>query len=170
MPMPSMKHDLAAYLDDLDHGLADPRKGLPDPVFRFALKTTPMINVDLLVRDFRGRTLVAWRQDEFGTGWHIPGGIIRWRETFAARIAAVASAELHAEVEADPEPCRISQLLDSGRGHFISLLYRCELRTPIPADAFAPNENDAVPGQLYWGAEVPGQLYPAHDIYRDLFA
>jgi hypothetical protein len=164
------KTELAAYLDDLDSGAADPRKGLPDPVFQFVLKTTPMINVDLLVKDGLGRVLVAWRSDEFGEGWHIPGGIIRWRESFAARLAAVGRLELHAEVAPDPEPCRVSQLLDSGRGHFISLLYRCVLRTPIPDDAFAADASDAQPGQLLWSSGVPAALYPAHEIYRDLFA
>jgi colanic acid biosynthesis protein WcaH len=35
----------------------------------------------------KGRTLLTWRDDEsFGAGWHVPGGIIRYKETAADRI------------------------------------------------------------------------------------
>ena len=59
-----------------------------------------MINVDLLIRDDTDRTLLTWRHDAFyGPGWHVPGGIIRFKESAANRIAAVAQGELGTKVE-----------------------------------------------------------------------
>jgi hypothetical protein len=39
-----------------------------------------MINVGLLLKDPTCGTLLTWREDDFRTGWHIPGGIIRLYE------------------------------------------------------------------------------------------
>lgn len=68
----------------------DPRSGLPEVVFLLMTRLTPMVNVDLLIQDPTGRTLLTWWDDSYhGAGWHIPGGIIRLKETAAQRIAAV---------------------------------------------------------------------------------
>ncbi len=160
--------DLDAYGAALRAGRVDPGGGLPDPVFQFALDIVPMINVDLLLRDAAGRVLLAWRDDAFGRGWHVPGGIIRRGESFADRIAAVARLELGTTVAHEAEPCRVSQLPNDGRGHFISLLFRCALAAPLDPAALA----GAVPraGDLSWCAGAPAALYPAHEIYRALLA
>src|SRR5262249_21137771 len=125
-----------------------------------------MINVDLLVRDDAGRTLVAWREDQWGRGWHIPGGIIRFQERAHARIHEVARLELGVPVIAEEKPCDIVELLEHGRGHFISMLYRCTLKgTPKAADAKSP----PVPGLLTWTRGRPDPLYSAHEIYSRWF-
>ena len=55
----------------------NPECGLSDEVFLSLTRLTPMINVDLLIRDGAGRVLLTWREDQFyPAGWHIPGGII----------------------------------------------------------------------------------------------
>jgi colanic acid biosynthesis protein WcaH len=160
-----------AYLDALDAGSADPRLGLPDVIFETVLRVTPMINVDLLVRDETGRTLLSWREDAFGRGWHVPGGIIRYRETFAARIAEVARLELRARVKAEPTPCHVLQSLDEPRGHFVSLLFRCSLERPMTAaQGLIGPQAPPSGGDLAWFAGVPDPLYPAHSIYRDWLA
>ena len=64
----------------LENQIKNPSKGLPQEIFFFISRITPMINVDLLIKDEKGRTLLAWRDDEFYKGWHIPGGIIRFKE------------------------------------------------------------------------------------------
>ena len=59
-----------------------PSKGLPDDLFYYVSSITPMINVDLLIKNKKGHTLLAWRDDQYaGKGWHIPGGIIRFKES-----------------------------------------------------------------------------------------
>lgn len=156
--------------DRLDSVLAeipDPRQGLPDEVFDFVLRVTPMINVDLLVRDERGRTLLAWREDPWGQGWHIVGGIIRFNEEARTRIAEVARLEFGAAIASEPAPCAINELRDSGRGHFISLLYRCVLPSGLGNTVpWSPEQGSPNQGDLAWFAGAPEDLYPAHDIYR----
>jgi ADP-ribose pyrophosphatase YjhB (NUDIX family) len=105
--------------------------GLPEELFLFVSRITPLINVDLLIRDDDGRTLLTWRRDRFyGSGWHVPGGIIRYKETAADRIRIVARHELGATVEFNACPIFIHESIDSNRrdrGHFISLLYKCRV-------------------------------------------
>ena len=62
--------------------LPDSRAGLPDDIFYLVSRLTPMINVDLLIVNERNEKLLTWREDQFyGPGWHIPGGIIRFKES-----------------------------------------------------------------------------------------
>ena len=161
--------DLIRRLETL---VPEPRKGLPDEVFRLVSRLTPLVNVDLLIKDDGGRTLLTWRDDGLSpAGWHVPGGIIRFQETAATRIAAVARRELQAEVKFEPAPLAINELIDPAqrtRGHFISLLYRCRLTTPLPEGSrFLPGKprRDA----WMWHAACPEDLIPVHGIYRPFF-
>ena len=71
---------LSAMIAALEAEIGDPRHGLPEEVFRLVSRLTALINVDLLIQDEGRRTLLTWRDDEFyGAGWHIPGGIIRYK-------------------------------------------------------------------------------------------
>ena len=55
---------------------------LPEELFRFISTISPLVNVDLLIKDDTNRTLLTWRDDEhYGAGWHVPGGIIRFKES-----------------------------------------------------------------------------------------
>jgi hypothetical protein len=67
--------DMAALIRQLD-GLIDAGAGgLPEELFLFVSRITPLINVDLLIQDDGRRTLLTWRSDRFfGPGWHVPGG------------------------------------------------------------------------------------------------
>ena len=58
--------------------IGDARQGLPEPVFRLLGRITPVVNVDLLVRNERGETLLTCRQDDLYLGWHLPGGVVRF--------------------------------------------------------------------------------------------
>jgi colanic acid biosynthesis protein WcaH len=152
----------------LEQQIVDPTAGLPEEVFLFASRITPMVNVDLLVKDKQGRTLLAWRNDAFsGQGWHIPGGIIRLRETFEQRIRKVAATELGTPVEFDQTPITLNQIIlpaQKSRSHFISLLYACSL-----PDSFIPSNTGLTPtttGYLQWHDRCPDNLLPVHEIYR----
>jgi ADP-ribose pyrophosphatase YjhB (NUDIX family) len=141
-----------------------PKTGLPDAVFDFALAIVPMINVDLLVSDDANRVLLAWREDRWGSGWHVPGGIIRAYESLSERIAITARRELGAKVNYDPVPESISQFF-SARGHFISILYKCS----IDGDESAVINPDKIaapqPNYLAWFSKPPSVIYPAHEQY-----
>jgi ADP-ribose pyrophosphatase YjhB (NUDIX family) len=153
-------------LDDVLANMSDPRKGLSDEVFHFIRKVTPLINVDLLIRR-DGHTLLAWREDEYDTGWHIPGGIIRFREDFLSRIEAVALTEIGATVESESSPCNIAELREHSRGHFISLLYRCNLTSELDPARMYSGHGQPANGSLSWIEGLPKDFYPAQLFYRD---
>jgi ADP-ribose pyrophosphatase YjhB (NUDIX family) len=154
----------AETLRTISRGL-DPRSGLPRPVFDFVYAAVPMVNVDLLALD-GGRFLLAWREDEFAAGWHVPGGIFRRCETIAQRIEATAADELGASVEASKTPAAILEIFGA-RGHNLSFLYPCRL-TSRPTMRVLSGRQGARPGDLVWFDAVPDDLYPAHRVYADL--
>ena len=88
-----------------------------------------MANVDLLIKNKKKQTLLIWRDDKYyGPGWHIPGGIIRFKETFSSRIHKVAESELGMSVSHTKDPITIKELFAKNRdvrGHFITFLYEC---------------------------------------------
>lgn len=152
----------------LDECAPDPKKGLPDEIFYFISRMTPLINVDLLIKDENGRLLLGWRDDKYtGRGWHVLGGIIRFKETFEARIRKVAESEVGAEIQFDPNPIAINEIINRRgeiRGHFISLLYKCFL----PSTFIPKNKNlkETDPGFLKWHNGCPVNLLKWHEIYR----
>lgn len=157
--------DVVAFLKKK---VPNPSKGLPDEVFYYVSETTPLVNVDLLIKDENGRTLLAWRDDQYsGKGWHIPGGIVRFKETLEARVQKVAETEIGGDVSFEPVPIALNQFIHKDRdvrGHFISILYKCFL-----SQSFIPkNEglscSDA--GFLKWHRGCPGNLLKCIEIYR----
>lgn len=160
---------LAALADRLLAQSGDPREGLPEPVFRLASQLVPMVNVDLLIQDEAGRTLLTWRADElYGPGWHVPGGIIRFKETSAERIAKVAQSELGCTVAFSADPVALHEVMTPERnlrGHFISLLYACRTKTP-PAPDRRADDSRPQNGQWRWHAGCPEQLIRVHEMYR----
>jgi len=161
--------DLRSHIDSMDALIENPSQGLPKDLFLFVSKLTPMINVDLLVKNAQKETLLTWREDEFyGPGWHVPGGIVRFKEPVAARINAVAKSELGASVRFEQEPLAMNEVMNATRdtrGHFISLLYACDLTSPLdPALEYksGPGKN----GQWAWHAGCPDNLISVHEMYR----
>ena len=160
---------LMAALDRWD-GAAE--KGLPPELFVLVSGLMPLVNVDLLIHDKRLGTLLTWRDDEdYGPGWHVPGGIVRYKETFASRLRLTARAELGTDVEFDPEPIAMEEAIDPvrrKRGHFVSLLYRCRLLGPPAAGLRVDGEPRH--GQWAWHREFPANMIPEHARYRRFFA
>ena len=77
----------------------NPKKGLPDEIFYFVGRLIPYINVDLLIKSPTEGTLMTWRDDKYsGKGWHLPGGIIRFKEKIRKRIANVGKTELNIKI------------------------------------------------------------------------
>lgn len=152
----------------LDRHVPNPSAGLPDELFYYISRMTPLVNVDLLIKDERERTLLAWRNDEWaGKGWHVPGGIVRFKETLESRLLKVAQSEIGIEVGFDPTPLALNQLIHPDReirSHFISFLYKCFL-----PGAFAPRNEGLSPGDrgfLLWHESCPENLLRYHEIYR----
>ena len=166
----SVEQDRAGHLAAIEAAVGRARGGLPEDVFQFVSRLTPLINVDLLIRDDRGRTLLTWRDDEFfGAGWHVPGGIIRYKETAADRIRACARGELGADVSFEPTPLLVAETIrqDATRGHFISLLFRCRLTSPL--DEAKRSGSPPRPGDWQWHEHCPDDLLDVQRQYARFF-
>ena len=165
------RSDLADLIAALEAAIGDPKQGLPEDVFQFVSRVTPLANVDLLIQGERG-TLLTWRDDPyFGAGWHLPGGIIRYKETAGERVRACARQELSAEVAFDEAPVAIAEGFGEQptRGHHIALLFRCRLLSEPPAAAEA-RRDPPEPGQWRWHRRCPDNLLDAQRSYAKYFA
>lgn len=152
--------------DDTADAIRGAKTGLSDDVFSFVASVTPMINVDLLIeRD--GKVLFAWRDDGKNLGWHIPGGIIRYKETFHDRIIKTALNEIGTEVTYDENPIKISEIFMpyQRRGHSISLLYKCYVDDDYVIDNHVRNEHDE--GYLKWFDKCPEELVEGQNCYKE---
>jgi colanic acid biosynthesis protein WcaH len=131
-----------------------------------------MVNVDLLIKNEQAHTLLTWRDDGYcAPGWHVPGGILRFKETICSRIHAVADSELGARVRFDAVPLAVSEIRHPSRqvrGHFVSLLYRCTLESP-PDPRLRHRQGHPIPGQWAWHDSSPADLIDVHAIYRPFF-
>ena len=152
----------------LEAAIADPSEGLPQEIFYFMTRITPLVNVDLLIKDPDGRVMLAWRADEFaGSGWHVPGGILRYKESLADRIMAVARQEIGRDVRIRPAPIAINQLWKKSatRGHFVSILFECFTDEQLEPDNSGHGEGEA--GFLQWHDQCPTNLIEVHqNIYQ----
>jgi len=160
--------EIADAIAILKKKIPDPSIGLPDDLFYYVSQITPLVNVDLLIKDENGRILLSWRNDKYcGKGWHVPGGIVRFKETLETRVKKVAESEIGSHVDFDPNPISINQIIlyeCDIRSHFISVLYKCSL-----SSAFIPNNNglsSSDHGYLMWHDSCPDDLLKYHEIYR----
>jgi ADP-ribose pyrophosphatase YjhB (NUDIX family) len=156
-------------IDTIDSIIEDPGRGLPEGLFRFASRITPMVNVDLLIKNEKKQTLLTWRDDGYWkAGWHVPGGIIRYQEQIGERIQAVARMELSAEVAFQPVPLAIKEIINPERrerGHFISFLYQCSLLT-APESSLQYRSGEPLSNQWMWHDICPENIILVHEIYR----
>ncbi len=68
---------------------------LPADTFRTVVASTPLVSIDLLVRDGEGRYLVGQRRNPPARGsWFVPGGRIRKNERLADALARLCEEEL----------------------------------------------------------------------------
>ena len=160
--------NIADAIAVLEKQVPNPSAGLPDEVFFYISKITPLVNVDLLIKDENGRTLLSWRNDQYGgKGWHLPGGIVRFKETLETRVKKVAETEIGVSISFDTIPIALNQIIHPERdirGHFISILYKCFLsKTFVPQNKGLSNEGD---GYLMWHNFCPDNLLKCHEIYR----
>ncbi len=152
----------------LEQQVSHPSDGLSDDLFYYVSKITPLVNVDLLIKDESGRTLLSWRDDQYaGKGWYIPGGIVRFKETFETRIQKVAETEIGAKISFEKKPIVISQCINRTRdirGHFISILFKCFLSSEFIIQNEGLSITDV--GYLMWHNFCPDNLLQCHEIYR----
>ena len=160
--------EIKRNIKKLESFIKNPKKGLPEEIFLFVSRLTPLVNVDLLIKDEKGRTLLSWRDDQYcGRGWHVPGGIVRVKEKLETRILKVAKEEIGTtNIKFNPIPIAVNQLIcqRNDRGHFISILYKCFLpSTFIPKNKGLTNKDV---GYLRWHKNCPKDLLKMQEIYK----
>lgn len=159
--------NIVEAIEFLEKSIHDPHSGLPEEIFLFVTRITPMVNIDLLIKDEKNRTLLSWRDDPFsGKGWHIPGGIVRYKERLIERVKKVAEIEIGTEVKFEPVPIAINEIIlpQNTRGHFISFLYK-----GFVSGKFIPQNKGLKKydnGYLEWHKNCPENLIKVHEIYR----
>lgn len=159
-------NELVKKLDEL---VPNAKQGLPQELFYFVSRLTPMVNVDLLIKNEKNHTLLTWRHDQFYHGWHIAGGIVRFKELFTDRLKAVAKQEFGASIEHDPHPIGTFEKITTHRdirGHFIANLFSCRLTSPLSNEMRCEDPQNPKHGQWYWHSTCPEQLIPQHEVYR----
>lgn len=155
----------------------DARDGLEEEIFLAVSTLVPIANVDLLVLDEKGRMLLSWREDEyFGTGWHIPGGCIRFKETMEERIQRTAIAEIGSEVIIDGPPITVREVIldkerknmanQNHRAHQLAVLYLCHLPREFKIDNGERSTKDK--GYLKWFDHYPENMLKVHSVYDDI--
>jgi len=158
--------NLISKLDNLN--AYNPEKGLPDSIFYFVGRNTPFVNVDLLIKRDDVGTLLTWRDDIYtGKGWHIPGGIIRFKEKWENRIQEVARTELHIKIDSFQGPINVSQILSdlTERSHFISLLFECNISDKCLISLKEQVKKN--PHKINFFKIAPKNLLDFHRIYQD---
>ena len=160
---------LTSKIAELEQNLQPDTNGLPEEVFLFVGRHTPIVCVELIIRDDVHGTLLTWRDDaHFGRGWHVPGGVIRFRESRDERIQAVARSEVGTEVDVDPSPLAIQEYLNftvPDRSHQWSFLMRCTLRGQPDDRLRCRDEDSPRAGEWMWHRSVPPDLLAIHRSY-----
>src|SRR4051794_10546097 len=163
---------LEAAIRQIEAVAGDPSggRGLPLPVFLMVSRLGPLFTVDLLIQDAAGRTLLTWRDDAyFGAGWHVRGGVVRYKETIAERIRKCAAEELGAEVTFEATPLAVEEEIDPAqrtRGHNVALLYRCHLLgEPDPGRRASPALGGPRRDEWAWHERCPDNMLPVHRRY-----
>ena len=162
---------LKNLIAELERNVTNASEGLPDEIFYFVSRVTPFVNVDLLI-DIPGKgILLTWRDDGYvSAGWHIPGGIIRFKEKAKKRIDLVAKEELGIKIDLARGPVEINEIFANhkDRAHFISLLYSCNIdkkNLEIINDKILLN-----PKQISFFKKKPKNLISSHEIYASFFS
>lgn len=150
-----------------------PENGVGTELFLMTSTLVPLVNVDLLVTNSKKEILLSWRDDKHcGAGWHVPGGCIRLKETFADCIQRTALKELDSEVKFDKDPIKVFEIIwnkhrngledQNERAHAITIVYKCFL-----SDSFEITPKpDGTPGQLKWFSALPDNLLDIQECYH----
>ena len=152
-------------------------EGLGEELFMAVSTLVPIVNVDLLVYNSKGQFLLTWRDDPHcGIGWHVPGGCIRFKETFEQRIRKVAKNELSLTGFAfDKEPVKVFEIIDNNRreidnqnerAHFVALAYKCYAPDTYEIDNQGKKEGDV--GYIKWFDRLPDDFLSIQSCYKEI--
>ncbi len=157
---------LTSLIKSLEEYVKNPEIGLPDEIFYLVGRLTPYVNIDLLIKIPNLGSVLTWRDDPHtGSGWHIPGGIVRLREDIHERVRKVANLELGVELESISGPIEVNQIISKQkeRSHFISLLFSADLDSKNKKIILKRVKEN--PGQINIFSRSPDNIIKWHKIY-----
>ena len=162
----------------LRHGEIVTDDGMDTELFLLVSGLVPLANVDLLIVNDQGQLLLERRKDPwFQESWHIPGGCMRYGESFTHCVQQTALREIGTEVLCDREPITVRNVIRGvapegqfprERGHNVAILFRCRL-----PDGFAiQNHGKTVrdDGFLRWFDKLPEDFMAIQHSYDDVLS
>ena len=140
---------------------------LPQHLFNYVSSITPLVSVELIITCPSKLVLLSWRDDDlYGPGWHLPGGIVRHKESLIDRIRFVALKECAIDRFDSCTFLQINQIMNPNRnlrGHFISLVYGLSIGYDPCVD-----QNDFKNGSLGLFSSAPTNLIEQHRRFEGL--
>ena len=122
------KKEISTFLK-LSKKVKNPKQGLPQGVFDAISQLVPFPACEIVVFNSKGEMLLTWRQDQWWNGWHIPGGLMRFKETFQERLNNTAKKELGAGIKSF-KFLFVENYYTELRGHSVSCVFLCKLTRP----------------------------------------
>lgn len=104
--------------------IENPYKGLPQEIFIALTKLVPFISCEVVLVHAKKEILLTWRNDQWWTGWHLPGGLMRLGESFKESLRNTAKRELGIRLTSF-EFLFLHNYQKGQRGHAISLVFLC---------------------------------------------
>lgn len=125
---------------------------MQDEEFGRIIAATPLVSIDLIVRNAQGQILLGFRRNRPACGtWFVPGGRIRKNERLREALARIARVELGTEVHNGHLLGAFDHLYeDNALGlsgidtHYVALGYACEL---APGASLQPDQQHT---ELRW--------------------
>ncbi len=133
---------------------------LSDEDYRFIYNQVPRVCIDLLIRNQNKEILLTLRNiPPYKNLWHLPGGGIKFKETFQQAASRIAQNEFGVDVRLLKVlgPCEVmNDDLDSENPrHSISIVHLAELCTGTP------HTTSETAGIRYF-ATIPDGMHPYH--------
>lgn len=115
--------------------IKNPRVGFSQEVFDALVKVVTFPSCELIIMNEKRELLLTWRHDKWWRGWHFPGGLMRYRQTFDQCLSSTAMRELGVKIISKKFlfPINYSR---GPRGHAISLIYLVEIRGKLKDGKF----------------------------------
>lgn len=139
----------------------DASNGIGEDLYQAVSQLVPSVSVELLVKSTdRKSTLLIWREDEFyGPGWHVPGGVVRFKERLQQRVCKVAKNELNRDLASVDGPVGFHEMFNEDRdvrGHFLAFVFEVTLKHQPEKDRCAGDQPED--GMWRWFDHCPDDL------------
>lgn len=102
----------------------NPHNGLPEQIFIALTKIVPFVACEMALVNSKKKILLTWRDDQWWTGRHFPGGLMRLGESFEENLQNTARRELGIKL-ASFKFLFLHNYQKGRRGHAISLVFLC---------------------------------------------